>query len=179
MIQGILILLMCGLIGFVFLKVAICFVVIAASIVGGAVRWVVVPAIMLVVGLVVGLVRGLGWTVAEVVTMPLKMARMTLTPDRRTRAIAAAKSLPAAMGAPCRNDACLCVNPAEAAFCRRCGRSIPSSVRYQNRHANRPAPAPARPAVDDDLPLVCTTPWGPRFESPRKRVHRSFRLTRA
>ncbi len=162
MLQAILLLLVCGVIGFVFLKLAICLAIIAATIVGGAIRWIVVPVVMLVVGVAVGLVRGVGWTVAEVVTMPIKLARMSLTPDRRTRQIAAQR-LPMAMGTPCSNQQCLCVNPAQAAYCRRCGGAIPASVRYQNRSAAVP-PRPAR--------------YRPAGALPRPE-HRSFRLTRA
>ena len=163
MIQGILLILICGLIGFVAIKLAIAAAVLVALVVGGAVRWVLVPAVMLVVGVFVGLARGLAWTVAEVVTMPIKLARMSLTPDRRTRQ-RAAQSLPMAMGTPCSNARCLCVNPAQAAFCRRCGGAIASGVRHQNQVARRHAPQPAR----------YRAPGHGAGTTPR---HRSFRLT--
>lgn len=103
MLEAILLVLLFAFLGFAAVKVAI--------------------AVAMLLGFIVGaLLRLVGRILVGVITLPIQLVRLGLTPEprhhpRRPRYLPA----PAALGTPCRNVACRCVNPAPARYCRRCG----------------------------------------------------------
>lgn len=77
----------------------------------------------MILNVFVRLLSGLGQVVTEAILLPIKIARMGLTPDQRRPRV---RALPGVvrLGTICGNSRCRSASPAGARFCRRCGRGI-------------------------------------------------------